>query len=365
MKDSDSILTVTLGDRSYPIHIGRNETTGLTHTLERIRDQKRSCAVITDSTVELVQSAFINDLFHDIPRIAIPAGESSKNLSQLEQVLEFLAEHRLNRQSLIFAVGGGVVGDLAGFAAACYMRGIDFIQVPTTLLAMVDSSVGGKTGVNLASGKNLVGAFLQPQAVFIDTLRLDTLDKREFAAGMAEIIKAGLLADRELFEMLEQKPVTSSNDPNLVQIIRRACSIKAQIVSADERESAASGGRALLNLGHTFGHAIENATGYQGVLHGEGVAIGTVMAADLSAMMGLISPGDSQRIAAVFAANGLPSRLPTAIPAAKLLDAMGRDKKNRDGLLRFVVLSSIGEAITHDNVPVDLVMKALSNGGAT
>lgn len=365
MKKPSSSLTVTLGDRSYPIHIGRNNTADLIETLHGIRESKRSCAVVTDSTVELVQSGFLNDVFHDIPRVAIPAGESSKRLSQLEMVLDFMSEHRLNRQSMIFAVGGGVVGDLAGFAAACYMRGIDFIQVPTTLLAMVDSSVGGKTGVNLASGKNLVGAFLQPQAVFVDTARLDTLEKRELAAGMAEIIKAGLLADRSLFEQLEQSPVTSSKDPDLVGIIRKACAIKAEIVAADERESAASGGRALLNLGHTFGHAIENVTGYHGVLHGEGVSIGTVMATDLSAMMGLLSAEAPQRIASVFAAHGLPTRLPSPIPASKLLDAMSRDKKNREGMLRFVLLSGIGSAITHDQVPVDQVMNALANGGAS
>jgi 3-dehydroquinate synthase len=229
------------------------------------------------------------------------------------------------------------------------------VQVPTTLLAMVDSSVGGKTGINLAAGKNLAGAFHQPRAVFVDTGFLATLPAREFAAGMAEVIKYGLLGDRELFEDLAGEAVAGAADPRLAKLIRRCCAAKAVVVEADERELARTGGRALLNLGHTFGHALEQVTGYQRYLHGEAVAIGLAAAARLSARLGLLAADGVARVEAAVAAHALPVRIEPALPLAALMDAMQRDKKVRAGRLRFVVLESLGEARTHDEVPREAV----------
>jgi 3-dehydroquinate synthase len=278
-------------------------------------------------------------------------------------VLDFLAEQRLDRSGALFAVGGGVIGDLAGFAAAAYLRGIDYYQVPTTLLAMVDSSVGGKTGINLKAGKNLAGAFHQPRGVFIATEMLATLPAREFAAGMAEVIKYGLLGDAGLFGRLEQSPLTVAS-PDLPAVIRRCCAIKARIVEADEREQAKAGGRALLNLGHTFGHAIEQATGYGQYLHGEAVAIGLAAATRLSQKLGHVAAADVVRVDAVLSAHALPTRLTAALPATGLIAAMTRDKKVRAGMPRFVVLARLGEAVTLEDVPPALVGEVWREVGA-
>jgi 3-dehydroquinate synthase len=278
-------------------------------------------------------------------------------------VVDFLAQQHLDRAGILFVVGGGVVGDLGGFAAAAWLRGIDFYQVPTTLLAMVDSSVGGKTGINIEAGKILVGAFHQPRAVYVSTSMLTTLPAREFAAGMAEVIKYGLLGDAALFSDLEKKPLTPA-DPRLAGIVRRCCEIKARIVEADERETAREGGRALLNLGHTFAHAIENVAGYGTYLHGEAVAIGLCAAARLSQKLGYIAAGDVARVAAVATAHALPSRLRTALPYAGLVSAMTRDKKVRRGGLRFVVLRKLGEAATQDGVSPALVEASFREIGA-
>ena len=233
------------------------------------------------------QSPWLDAALPGVKRLEIPSGESSKCFQQLERGCDFLAAERVDRAGAVFAIGGGVTGDLGGFIAASYLRGIDFYQVPTTLLSMVDSSVGGKTGINLKAGKNLVGAFHQPQAVFADVESLQTLPAREFASGMAEVIKHGLLADRELFEILESlDPPLHPGHPSLATIVRRNCGIKAGVVQADETEQAASGGRALLNLGHTFGHAIEAVAGYGEYLHGEAIAIGLVLAVQLSVEQG-------------------------------------------------------------------------------
>jgi 3-dehydroquinate synthase len=278
-------------------------------------------------------------------------------------VLDFLAANKIDRRAVLVAVGGGVIGDLAGFAAAVYLRGIDFVQVPTTLLSMVDSSVGGKTGLNLAAGKNLVGAFHQPKVVFVATEMLATLPLREFAAGMAEVIKTGLLGDAELFALLERSPLTMDS-PDLAGVVRRCCELKARIVEADERELAQEGGRALLNLGHTFGHAIEQVTGYGGYLHGEAVAVGLCAAARLSAKLGMIGAGDATRVEAVVAAHGLPTRLREPLPLADLVDAMARDKKVRAGGLRFVVLNRLGEAATQSGIAPALVAESFREVGA-
>jgi 3-dehydroquinate synthetase len=243
-----------------------------------------------------------------------------------------------------------VGGDLAGFAAACYLRGVDYYQIPTTLLAMVDSSVGGKTGVNLKAGKNLAGAFHQPKRVFISTGFLKLLPPREFSAGMAEVIKAALLGDKLLFEDLERAPLIAS-DLRLAWVVRVCCGIKSALVEADERETAAEGGRALLNLGHTFGHAIEQATGYGSYLHGEAVAVGLCAAARLSRRLGMLADADVARIERVVSAHALPTRARTPLAIPGLMAAMARDKKARAGALRFVLLSSLGKAVVRPDVP--------------
>jgi 3-dehydroquinate synthase len=302
-------------------------------------------------------------MFGEVPVLTLEAGEASKSLIGFGRALDFLAGHKLDRGGVLFAVGGGVIGDLGGFAAASYLRGIDYVQVPTTLLAMVDSSVGGKTGINLAAGKNLVGAFHQPRAVFISTQLLATLPAREFAAGMAEVIKYGLLGDRGLFDDLERTPLTVG-DGRLADVVRRCCALKARIVEADERETAAEGGRALLNLGHTFGHAIENVAGYGTYLHGEAVAIGLCAAARLSQKLGYITADEVGRVQRVVAAHALPTRLVAPLAYEALVGAMTRDKKVRAGGLRFVVLRRLGEAATQSDVPLELVRESLQEVGA-
>jgi 3-dehydroquinate synthase len=319
--------------------------------------------VLTDTQVQAAQSGALREMFGEVATFAAEPGESAKSISTLGRVLEFLAEQRLDRGGVLFAVGGGVIGDLGGFAAATYLRGIAFYQVPTTLLAMVDSSVGGKTGINLAAGKNLAGAFHQPRGVFIATGLLRTLPPREFAAGMAEVIKYGLLGDAELFARLESHPLTVDS-PELSDVIRTCCAIKARIVEADERELAKDGGRALLNLGHTFAHAIEQVAGYGHYLHGEAVAIGLGAAARLSAKLGSVSTAEVARIEAVLQAHALPVRLKEPLPLNALLAAMARDKKVRAGLPRFVVLNKIGEAATRDGVEQSLAEDCFREVGA-
>jgi len=284
----------------------------------------------------------------------VPPGEESKSIAEFGRTLDFLAAQGLDRSGAVFAVGGGVVGDLAGFAAAAYLRGVDYYQVPTTLLAMVDSSVGGKTGVNLNAGKNLAGAFHQPKGVFIATGFLRLLPPREFAAGMAEVIKTALLGDRQLFEDLERSAL-SAGDIRLAWTVRVCCGIKARLVEADERERAASGGRALLNLGHTFGHAIEQVTGYGTYLHGEAIAVGLCAAARLSLRLGMIGEADVARIESVVSAHGLPTKLRSALKVGPLMAAMARDKKARAGALRFVLLKAAGEAVVVGDVPAPQV----------
>jgi 3-dehydroquinate synthetase len=256
-----------------------------------------------------------------------------------------------------------VVGDLAGFAAASYLRGIHYYQVPTTLLAMVDSSVGGKTGVNLKAGKNLVGAFHQPRGVFISTGFLATLPGREFAAGMAEVIKTALLEEGPLFAELERGTLTAG-DPRLPQVVRHCCAIKARVVEADERELARDYGRALLNLGHTYAHAIEQVTGYGPYLHGEAVAIGLCAAARLSKALGKLSGSDVARVESTVAAHGLPTRLYSPLPVGDLMAAMARDKKMRAGVPRFVILNALGQAVVRADVPSDAVKSVWREIGA-
>ncbi len=332
--------------------------------LAELSGSNHKSVLLTDENTSTALSGLLGDVFGAVPRLVLPAGEKTKSLSQLGHLLDFLAAQKLDRRSVLWVMGGGVVGDLGGFAAACYLRGIDFMQVPTTLLAMVDSSVGGKTGINLAAGKNLVGAFHHPRAVFVDTDFLVTLPPQEFAAGVAEVIKYGLLGDAALFSQLEHKPFTVKSSA-LLPIIRRCCEMKAAIVQADERETAKEGGRALLNLGHTFGHAIEQVTGYGAYLHGEGVAIGLAGAARLSHKLGLLTAADIARVERTVQAHHLPVRLRSPLPLAELQTATTRDKKNRADGVRFVVLNSLGQAATRSGIAPAMVEAVWRELGAT
>jgi 3-dehydroquinate synthase len=356
-------LRVNLGERSYPIRFGADLRVEVLTSVNELASAGRRVAVITDATVQRAQADALRAMFGEAPMLALEAGEGAKSLAGLGRVWDFLAGAKLDRGGAVFAVGGGVIGDLGGFAAASWLRGVDFFQVPTTLLAMVDSSVGGKTGINLAAGKNLVGAFHQPRGVFISTGLLATLPPREFAAGMAEVIKYGLLGDAALFAQLEKTPLTVASAA-LPAVIRRCCALKAKIVEADERETAKEGGRALLNLGHTFGHAIENAAGYGDYLHGEAVAIGVCAAARLSQKLGALSAVEVARIERVIAAHALPVKLRLPLHYSELHAAMTRDKKVRAGGLRFVVLKKIGEAATQGDLAPALVEASFREVGA-
>jgi 3-dehydroquinate synthase len=356
-------LAVKLGDRSYVIQLGADLTAEVRAEVDRLKGQGRGVAVLTDTNVTRTQPRALTTMFGEAPVLAVEPGENAKSISGFGTTLDFLAAQKIDRSGALFALGGGVVGDLGGFAAAAWLRGIDFYQVPTTLLAMVDSSVGGKTGINIAAGKNLVGAFHQPRGVFISTDLLATLPPREFAAGMAEVIKYGLLGDVALFTALESQPLAAS-DPRLVATIRRCCGIKAGIVEADERETATEGGRALLNLGHTFAHAIENVAGYGSYLHGEAVGIGLCAAARLSQKLGYIQAGEVAKVERSVADHALPKTLRAPLAYADLMDAMMRDKKVRAGGLRFVVLRRLGEAVTQGEVPPALVEETFREVGA-
>lgn len=361
-------ITVELGERAYKIHIGKNLAGTLLALADAYASENRPVAVITCPSI----LKFHGELFSEIKkraRVIIETsvdGEGAKTLSEAERIFEKLAQNRIDRSGVIFAVGGGVVGDLAGFCAAAFLRGIAFVQVPTTLLAMVDSSVGGKTGVNLSAGKNLVGAFHQPDAVVADMALLSTLPPREFAAGMAEVIKYGMLGDSAFFEKLETAGKFSWDSVELPAVVRRCCEIKAAVVAADERETAKENGRALLNLGHTFGHAIEKVAGYGEYLHGEGVAIGCVAAALLSEKLGFAPAGTLvERARALCEKNALPVRLRRPLAVDALIAAGGNDKKVVAGKLRYVLLKKIGEAFTTSSVPEAAVREVWRELGAS
>jgi 3-dehydroquinate synthase len=356
-------LSVKLSTKNYPIQFLGDDLGEVSRLLAELGQAQRKCAVLTDEKVWSGGPEGLRGLLGDLPRLEMPAGEKSKSLAGLGRVLDFMAAEKLDRTSVLWVLGGGVMGDLGGFAASAYLRGIEFVQVPTTLLAMVDSSIGGKTGINLEAGKNLVGAFHHPSHVFVVLSCLRTLPAREFAAGMAEVIKYGLLGDAALFARLEQSPLTVAS-PDLAAVIRRCCEMKAQVVQADERETAREGGRALLNLGHTFGHAIEQVTGYGTYLHGEAVAIGLAAAARLSAKLGSLPASDVARVEQTVAAHALPVRLRAPLPKATLLGAMQHDKKVRNGLLRFVTLNRLGEAVTRSDVPSGVVEAVWHEVGA-
>ncbi len=338
-------LQVALGDRAYPIHIGKNLLSQADLILPHLK--RKQVAIVTNTTVAPLYLERLSNTLGAagvavIP-IVLPDGEAYKNTDTLNLIYDALLKNRCERNTTIIALGGGVIGDLAGYAAATYLRGVPFIQIPTTLLSQVDSSVGGKTGINHPLGKNMIGAFYQPQLVLADIDTLSTLPTRELAAGLAEVIKYGLIRDETFFDWLEQKmPALLKLEPEAISYaIYRSCQNKAEVVAADERES---GERALLNLGHTFGHAIENAMGYGVWLHGEAVAAGTMMAADLSLRMGWLTQSEVTRIAAIFKAANLPID-PPSLGVERYLDLMGLDKKVQDGKIRFVLQKGIGKSV--------------------
>lgn len=353
-------LTVDLGPRSYPIHIGQGLLRRPDLVSKRIRGKQ--VMVVSNETVAPLYLDNVKQMLNgfDLASVILPDGEQYKNLETLNSVFTSLLEHRFNRSCTLIALGGGVVGDITGFAAASYQRGIAFVQIPTTLLAQVDSSVGGKTGVNHPLGKNMIGAFHQPGCVLIDTDTLDTLDQRQFAAGLAEIIKYGLIRDAGFFTWLEQniERLAARDKEALAFAIERSCTIKASIVAADERES---GQRALLNLGHTFGHAIETGTGYGNWLHGEAVAVGIRMAADLSARHQWLTNSDALRIEKLLQSAGLPTSPPDGMNEEQFMKHMAIDKKVLDDGLRLVLLKAIGTAVITGEFSAALLSKTLSH----
>jgi len=334
---------ISLGDRSYPIKVGSGIVKGLSAVLS-----KESGVVVTDAHVDAFYGARIMDLLGEgWTKIVLPPGESTKSATQWSALLEQIAQTRLDRKGVLVALGGGVIGDLTGFAAASYMRGIRFVQIPTSLLAMVDSSVGGKTGINLAAGKNLAGAFYQPIAVLADLDMLETLPAREFAAGMAEVVKYGLALDADFFDWLEQNVVAiqAKDAAVLEQMVARCCQIKADVVSRDEREA---GVRALLNYGHTMGHALEKVTGFSSVLHGEAVSMGMAYALDLAVATRSFPEAEARRSLALLQAFDLPVAPVPGLDGSEILSAMAVDKKAADGCVRFV----LGEKLGQSNLPV-------------
>lgn len=354
-------IEVDLGERSYPISIGK----GLLSDPEYFSYTKgRKVVIVTNETVAPL---YADLLFNTLQKagampafLILPDGEQYKTLETFNTIHTFLLQGSYGRDALILALGGGVIGDLAGFAAACYLRGVDFIQVPTTLLSQVDSSVGGKTAVNHPLGKNMIGVFYQPKAVIIDIDVLTTLPAREFSAGMAEVIKYGIIADPDFFDWLEKNIIALKRlDANALKyVIKRCCQIKAQIVSEDEKES---GVRALLNLGHTFGHAIEAQMGYGNWLHGEAVSVGTVMAASTACYQDILSQQDVDRIIALLLSAGLPLKAPKCMNLDVFLKYMKRDKKVLAGKLRFVLPTSIGSAKVVDNVTIQALAHVIAS----
>ncbi len=352
-------LSVALDDRSYPIFIG-------THLLSNPRIYSphihgQQVFIVTNETIAPIYLEQLKDSLvgFNIATVILPDGEAHKNLTTLNEIFTALLKERHNRTTTLIALGGGVVGDMTGFAAACYQRGVNFIQIPTTLLSMVDSSVGGKTGVNHAMGKNMIGAFYQPQAVVADISLLNSLPAREVSAGLAEVIKYGLISDYEFFIWLEQniELLVQGDVEALSYAVLRSCKNKAEVVAQDEHEG---GIRAILNFGHTFGHAIETAQGYGNWLHGEAVAAGMVMAADLSMRRGDISAVDLKRVIELLIRANLPTKAPEEMTSEQFIELMGVDKKVLDGRLRLVLLESLGQAIVTSDIDRTLLLQTFA-----
>ncbi|MGI9328692.1 MAG: 3-dehydroquinate synthase [Pseudomonadales bacterium] len=357
-------INIDLGERSYPVFIGA----GLLQDAALLEPFIGGNQVVVISN-ETVAPLYLDPLYarlgeRQVDVHLLPDGEAYKSLEQFERIMEFLLSRRHSRSTTLIALGGGVVGDITGFAAACYQRGVPFIQIPTTLLAQVDSSVGGKTAVNHPMGKNMIGAFYQPRCVLADTAVLRTLPKREYAAGLAEVIKYGVIVDVELFDWLEANTAAllAQEPAALAHAIQRSVEIKAEVVAADEREG---GVRAILNFGHTFGHAIETLTDYQQLLHGEAVAIGMVMAAELSVALGLSTIEDARRLTALLQAVGLPITCPATLSSGNMRSAMGLDKKVQDGKLRLILMHGLGRVEIHDDVPEGPLMTTLNQALTT
>lgn len=352
-------LKVDLGERSYPIYIGE----GLLDQPELLAPHiaGRQVAIVSNETVAPLYLERLSKALgaYSVLPVVLPDGEAYKNWETLQLIFDGLLTARHDRRTTVVALGGGVIGDMAGFAAACYQRGVDFIQVPTTLLSQVDSSVGGKTGINHPLGKNMVGAFYQPNAVLIDTTSLKTLPARELSAGLAEVIKYGLICDKPFLAWLEDnmQALRALDSAALTEAIRRSCAAKAAVVGADERES---GVRATLNLGHTFGHAIETHMGYGVWLHGEAVAAGTVMALEMSMRLGWIDQAERDRGIRLLQDAGLPVVPPQEMTPAHFMEHMAVDKKVLDGRLRLVLLRQMGEAVVTDDYSKEILQATLS-----
>jgi len=355
-------LNVDLGDRSYPIYIGTNLLTEDELLLSHIRGN--SALVVSNTTIAPLYLAKVeavlkaHDIRHDC--VILDDGEQFKTLGTIEKIIDTLLRQRHDRQTTLIALGGGVVGDITGFAASIYQRGVNYIQIPTTLLSQVDSSVGGKTGVNHPLGKNMIGAFYQPECVIADTGTLDTLPPRELSAGLAEVIKYGLIHDPDFFGWLEQniELLLASDYQALCQAILVSCTIKADIVAIDERES---GIRAILNLGHTFGHAIETTMGYGNWLHGEAVAAGMVMAVDLSLRHQWIDETVKQRTISLLEKTALPVKPPPEMTLDQYMNAMAIDKKTLNGTIKLVLLKKLGEAFISADYEPELFKQTLNN----
>lgn len=346
-------VEVDLGAASYPIYIGSGLING---DLCQQHIAGNSCMLISNTTIAPLYAETLNQHLEieKSSQCLLEDGEQYKNLDSLKHIISTLLEQRFDRNTTLIALGGGVVGDICGFAAASFQRGVNFIQVPTTLLAMVDSSVGGKTAVNHEMGKNMIGAFHQPQCVVIDIDTLTTLEEREYRAGLAEVIKYGLIIDAEFFAWLESniQALINRDAETLIYAIERSCAIKADVVSQDEKEQ---GIRALLNLGHTFGHAIETGLGYGQWLHGEAISTGMILAARLSEMLGLLKQSDVERTVKLFEQTGLPTHVPDAMTAQRFTELMAVDKKVKNGVLRLILMEAIGKAIIKDDVSPDQI----------
>ncbi|MGR3177854.1 MAG: 3-dehydroquinate synthase [Candidatus Anammoxibacter sp.] len=358
MKD----IVVKLGTNSYNIKIGQRIIKQIDALLPDNIESKKA-VIITDENVaklylDLLANRFAKSGF-DIKQVSIVPGEDQKNSSTIEKLYEAFFDHRMDRKSFVIALGGGVVGDLSGFAASTFMRGIPYVQVPTTLLAQVDSSVGGKTGINHPRGKNMVGCFYQPKGVFIDTDTLSTLPKEELIAGLVEVVKYGMIRSKPLFEYLENSlsDILQLKEDALEHIIFNSCRIKAEVVEEDEKEN---GIRVILNYGHTIGHAIEALTGYRQYRHGEAVGIGMVYAGKIAKEMGLVDDSTLDRQTSLLEQMGLSSTV-TDLDTTQIVEKLYQDKKTIGGRLRFVLPVQIGEVVVSDNVPEDIIYKVLKD----
>ncbi len=358
-------IRVELGERSYNISIGNNILDGIGDALKSLDLSPRVAVVSNPTVLELYGERVSNSIREagfDLLTVTIPDGEEYKDLLWLQHIYDELLGHKLDRSSALIALGGGVIGDMTGFAASTYMRGIAYIQVPTTLLAQVDSSVGGKTGVNHKLGKNMIGTFWQPRLVWVDIETLGTLPRRELLAGLAEVIKYGVIYDRELFDFLadNRDRILNLDSATLTHVVQRSCEIKAEVVAKDEREA---GLRAILNYGHTIGHAIETVTEYKRFLHGEAVAIGMYLEARLSRMLNLIDEGQVSEIKDVIDSYGLPSEKPANINAHSIFLSMQLDKKAVAGELKFILPEKIGSVRIYKGVSEDLLREILRSPG--